>query len=280
MILGYNTNGWAHHDPLQAIEVLAELGYRGVAITVDHGCLNPADARTPQQLVAIQELLQKYNMRSVIETGARFLLDPRQKHEPTLVSARPEDRQRRTAFLLAAVDMAKTLASDCVSLWSGVARDAVVAEVLHNRLASELRQVLDYAGEREVLIGFEPEPGMAIDTMASFENFLHACDAPNLRLTLDVGHLHCQQEFPLADVIRKWGPRIVNIHMEDMRVGIHEHLQFGEGEIEFAPVFQALRDIDYRHGIYVELSRHSHMAPMAARQAISYLQRHLLDQGV
>ena len=41
MLLGYNTNGFAHHDPFEAIEVLAEIGYQSVAITLDHGPLNP-----------------------------------------------------------------------------------------------------------------------------------------------------------------------------------------------------------------------------------------------
>ena len=36
MFLGYNTNGLAHHDLLDAIALLAEIGYRGVAITLDH----------------------------------------------------------------------------------------------------------------------------------------------------------------------------------------------------------------------------------------------------
>ena len=38
----------------------------------------------------------------VIETGARFLLDPRAKHEPTLVTASPEGRARRVDFLFRA----------------------------------------------------------------------------------------------------------------------------------------------------------------------------------
>ncbi len=41
MFLGYNTNGMAHHDLFDAVELLAEIGYRGVAITIDHGALSP-----------------------------------------------------------------------------------------------------------------------------------------------------------------------------------------------------------------------------------------------
>ncbi len=93
LLLGYNTNGLAHHDPYDAVELLAEIGYRSVAITLDHGPLNPFHADFYRNIKQMGRLLDRLGMRSVIETGARFLLDPRLKHEPTLVSA----ERRRTA---------------------------------------------------------------------------------------------------------------------------------------------------------------------------------------
>ena len=78
-------------------------------------------------------------------------------------------------------------------------------------------------------------------------------------------------ETPLADQIARWGPRIVNVHLEDMRRGVHEHLMFGQGEIDFPPVMAALKAGNYRGGIHVELSRHSHEGPTAARQAMEFL---------
>src|SRR5262245_8162527 len=86
MLVGYNTNGFSNHDPFEAIEVLAEIGYRSIAITLDHGPLNPFAADWATNLGRLKEKLRRLGMRSTIETGARFLLDPRQKHEPTLVS--------------------------------------------------------------------------------------------------------------------------------------------------------------------------------------------------
>jgi sugar phosphate isomerase/epimerase len=56
-----------------------------------------------------------------------------------------------------------------------------------------------------------------------------------------------------------------------MRRGVHEHLMFGEGEIDFPPVLEALAAAGYSGGVYVELSRHSHQAPDAARQAWEFL---------
>jgi len=271
MLLGYNTNGLAHHDPLQAIDLLAEIGYRSVALTLDHGLLGPFQPDVARQLEQVRERLERHALRSVVETGARFLLDARVRHEPTLMTAQPRQRARRIDFLRHAIDMAAALGSDCVSLWSGTLRDEVPVEVGLERLAAALGPVLEHAARREVRLGFEPEPGMFIDTLAHFERLLRWVDSPWLRLTLDVGHLYCQGEMPIADYVLRWGDRLVNVHLEDMRAGVHEHLMFGEGEMDFPPILDALRRVGYQGGLHVELSRHSHDGAAAARRAFDFL---------
>ena len=271
MLLGYNTNGFAHHDPFDALEILSEIGYRSVALTLDHGPLNPFAADWQQQLSRLKGELKRLGLRSTIETGARYLLDPRRKHEPTLVSPTEPARERRIDFLKRAVDVAAFLDSDCVSLWSGVRLDDAPDEAVLERLAEALREVLRHATNSGVTLGFEPEPGMFIDTLKSFHRLLQWIDAPHLELTMDVGHLWCQGELPIADYIARWGSRIVNVHIEDMRAGVHEHLMFGEGEMRFAPIVDALAKVGYRGPLHVELSRHSHMAPEVARKAYEFL---------
>ena len=271
MRLGYNTNGLASHDPFDALVLLADIGYRSVALTLDHGPLSPFADDWVVQRARLKSALGGLGMSSVIETGARFLLNPRVKHEPTLVSVEPRDRQRRIQFLKLAIDAAEFLGSDCISLWSGVVRDKAAEPEVWERLVAALQEVLDYANDRSVVIGFEPEPGMFIDTMARFAELQQRLNAPHLKLTLDVGHLHCEGETPIADYIAKWKGEIVNVHIEDMRAGIHEHLMFGEGEMDFPPIFAALRNANFRGGIHVELSRHSHAVPTAAQRAYDFL---------
>lgn len=271
MWLGYNTNGLAHHRLADAMELLHELGYGAIGLTLDHGHLNPFDLDYPAQVSATARQLRRLGLRSVIETGARYVLDPRQKHEPTLVTADADGRRRRVEFYHRAIDTARELGSDCVSIWSGVLHDAAPQAVAMQRLLTGLRQTLDYADARGVTLAFEPEPGMFIDTMARYQQLLSALGDTPLRLTLDIGHLHCQGELPLENMIRDWGSQLANVHLEDMRAGQHEHLQFGEGEIDFPPVIAALKEVSYNGGVYVELSRHSHMAPLAARRAYEFL---------
>lgn len=269
-LLGYNTNGLAHHDPFEAVELLAEIGYRSVALTLDHGPLNPYGEGFDAQLRAMCRLLDRLGLRSVVETGGRYLLDRKVKHEPTLVSPDPVARQRRVDFLCRAVDAARALGSDCVSLWSGTVHDPA-NDSTWDRLIDGLSTTLDYAASRGVTIGFEPEPGMFIDSMARYDELTRRIGHDRLRLTLDIGHLHCQGETPLADYIRRYADQLVNVHIEDMRTDVHEHLMFGEGEIDFPPVMRALAVTGYRGGVHVELSRHSHVGPQAARQAFDFL---------
>lgn len=279
MLLGYNTSGLAHHDPYDALELLADIGYQSVAITLDHGPLNPFAAGWPAEQERLRATLRRLGLRSVIETGARFLLDPRQKHEPTLISPAPELRQKRIDFLKRAIDAAAYLESDCVSLWSGVRRDSASDEQVLERLTESLREVLRHATGAGVTLGFEPEPGMFIDTMKAYSRLLQWIDAPHLQLTLDVGHLWCQGELPLHDYIVHWGERLVNVHIEDMRAGVHEHLMFGEGEMQFPPIIAALVKTGYKGGLHVELSRHSHEAPTAAAKAYVFL-KPLIDSSL
>ena len=232
MLLAYNTNGFAHHDPRQAIALLAEIGYRGVGLTIDHGLLNPNSLDHAAEVAAIRALLERHRMRSVIETGARFLLDPRTKHEPTLMTANAAGRAQRIEFYRYAIEVARELASDCVSIWSGVLREPLDESAAFERLVEGLRQVCDCADRKQVTIAFEPEPGMFIESMARFEQLLDRLGDAPLKLTLDIGHLHCQGETPIAAQIRRWRDRLANLHIEDMRRGVHEHLMFGEGEIE------------------------------------------------
>ena len=272
MLLAYNTNGLAHHDPAEAVALLAEIGYRGVGLTIDHGLLNPYAADHAEDVVAMRRLLERHGMRSVVETGGAVSARSAQKHEPTLMTADPAGRTRRIDFYRRAIDIARELGSDCVSLWSGILRDSSGDDAAFARLIHGLRQVCEYADARQVTVGFEPEPGMFIDRMDRFRELLARFDAPPLRLTLDIGHLHCQGEAPIAAQIRRWSERLANVHLEDMRRGVHEHLMFGAGEIDFPPALAELRVIGYPGLVQVELSRHSHMAPEAARQAFEFLQ--------
>ena len=117
--LGYNTNGFNCHCLEASLDIIAELGYRGVAITLDNYVLNPRDPDLDRKLDNTKAALEKKSLACVIETGARFLLDPRRKHEPTLITTDKAGRQIRLNFLKRALDIAARLEAEAGSSWRG-----------------------------------------------------------------------------------------------------------------------------------------------------------------
>lgn len=98
MLPGYNTNGFAHHKIEDALQILAELGYRSIAFTLDYNTVEPFAANAIARARELGKMAQDLNLNLVIETGARFLLDPRRKHQPTLLSKQASDRKKESGL--------------------------------------------------------------------------------------------------------------------------------------------------------------------------------------
>jgi sugar phosphate isomerase/epimerase len=132
-------------------------------------------------------------------------------------------------------------------------------------------QLAEHAKRRGVQLAFEPEPGLLVDDMAKFEVLKKHLTSARFGLTLDVGHVFCTETIPLRQVYGKFASLVRNIHIEDIRDRKHEHLMFGDGELDFVQILKVLSDNKYNGLINVELSRDSHRAPEVCRRSIEFL---------
>jgi sugar phosphate isomerase/epimerase len=169
------------------------------------------------------------------------------------------------------VDLAVRLRAPVISVWSGVAPEGLDPAAATDRLAAGLRALCAHARGGGVRVGFEPEPGMAVETVAGWERVKAAVGDPALGLTLDVGHCLATGEGAPEDVLGRHARDLVCVQLDDHRAGRHEHLMFGEGEVRWPAVAAAVRASGYAGPLEVELSRHSAEAPVAARRARDFL---------
>ena len=282
-VLGYNTNGLPHHRLTEAFELLAELGYGGVAVSPDVGQLDPFSL-APGEVASVRRAAEELGLVLSVETGSRFLLDPRRKHFPTLLETDPADRRRREAFLERCVDLAAELGAGVVSIWAGRAPGGETGdpgsgeldgprEALWDRLCTGVEQVLERGRECGVRIAFEPEPGMFIERPSGYAELAKRLGSrgESLGLCLDVGHLLCTGDLPVQQVIHAYGHRLAQVHLDDIRDGEHVHRMFGEGSLDLPEVLGALVDVEYAGMAAVELSRDGHRGPEAATEAMAHL---------
>jgi sugar phosphate isomerase/epimerase len=266
---GYGTNGFANHRLDDALEVIADLGYEGVALTLDHHHLDPFGPQLARRVAALADRLAALRLGLVIETGARYLLDPRRKHAPTLLDDEPA---ARLDFLRRAVMIGADLGAEAVSFWAGVRPAALDPDLAWRRLVDGCATVVAAADDAGVPLGFEPEPGMLVEDIAGWHRLRAALGAPrSFGITLDIGHCRCLEPVPAHECVAAVADHLVNVQIDDMRRGVHEHLEFGEGEIDFPPVLRALADAGYHGLVAVELPRHSHAAPDVAARALAFL---------
>ncbi|KIF71186.1 xylose isomerase [Streptomyces sp. AcH 505] len=278
--LGYGTNGLTDLRLDDALGLLADLGYEGVGLTLDHMHLDPlADdlaARTRQ----VGRRLGELGLGVTVETGARYVLDPRRKHGPSLLDPDPEGRAARVGLLVTAVRVAADLGAHAVHCFSGITPPGTGTDTAFERLEETMAPVLAAAEAAGVPLAVEPEPGHLVGDLAGFHELRRRLGDPGLLgLTLDLGHCQCLEPLPPADCVRAAAPWLRHVQIEDMRRGVHEHLPFGDGEMDFPPLLEALAEADYQGLTVVELPRHSHAGPEMARTSLEFL-RGIVTKGV
>ncbi|MFJ8667243.1 sugar phosphate isomerase/epimerase family protein [Streptomyces sp. NPDC093600] len=279
--LGYGTNGLTDLRLDDALALLADLGYDGVGLTLDHMHLDPLAPDLAARTARVARRLDTLGLGVTVETGARYVLDPRRKHGPSLLDPDPDARATRTGLLLRAVRVAADLGAHAVHCFSGVDPQPAHPDDAWKRLAEALTPVLEAATAARVPLAVEPEPGHLLATLDDFHHLRRLLGDPDpalLGLTLDIGHCQCLEAQAPADCVRAAAPWLHHVQIEDMRRGVHEHLPLGEGEIDFPPVLAALAELTaagYPGLTVVELPRHSHDGPELARTSLSFLRDRL-----
>ncbi|WDI16105.1 sugar phosphate isomerase/epimerase [Streptomyces enissocaesilis] len=270
--LGYGTNGLTDLRLEDALRLLADLGYDGVGLTLDHMHLDPLAPDLAARTRHVARQLHRLGLAVTVETGARYVLDPRRKHGPSLLDDDPDARWARVRLLIRSVRVAADLGAHAVHCFSGPRPAGLDQDTAWKRLADALGPVLDAAEDTGVPLAVEPEPGHLLATLTDFHRLRTELGDPEpLGLTLDIGHCQCLEPLPPADCVRAAAPWLRHVQIEDMRRGVHEHLPFGDGEIDFPPVLDALAATGYQGLTVVELPRHSHAGPELAAQSMRFL---------
>ena len=136
------------------------------------------------------------------------------------------------------------------------------------RMISRTRELVAVAESHGVILAQEFEPGYIVgcsdDLLRLFNDIPSDCLAANL----DLGHLFLCDPQPL-EAIHKLGKKIVHVHIENMRAGVHDHLLPQEGDIDLAAYLAALCEAGFHGGLALDLYKYDYEA--VAPEAICYV---------
>jgi len=145
-----------------------------------------------------------------------------------------------------------------------------IAEVW-KRACDLLRRVGEVAAKRDVVLAFEPLDAKQtnfVNTMREGQLLVQETDSPGVGLHLDTIAMSAQGR-PVAETLRLEG----NTHLAHVHVNDPNKRGPGMGELDFAPIAAALRDIGYDKYVSVEAFDYSPGAEETARKSMETLQR-------
>ena len=151
------------------------------------------------------------------------------------------------------------------NLLPGVGRDEAMRHA-----ADVLQAAVPALEENGVVLAVEPlgpEEGDFLVTTPEAVELIEMIGSPQVRLHLDCKAMSTEPE-PIADVIRSHGAMLAHFHANDPnRQGP------GFGQVDFAPILQALGQIDYRGWVSVEVFDYTPGIERLARESIDYMQQ-------
>ena len=258
--------GWA---PERIFAHAASVGYHGVEIapfTLAEDCRSITASRRAELRAAAADC-------GIEIVGLHWLLVSPEGLDINSTDASVRDRTEE--YLRALVELCAELGGKVCVFGSPAQRTIDPAETYleaWKRSVELLRRVAASAATHGVVIAFEPlAPALTnfVNTMAEGQLLVRDVDHPSLRLHLDVIAMHAQGR-PVAETLRLEGNTcLAHVHVNDPN-----KLGPGMGELDFAPIGEALRGIGYDGYVSVEVFDFAPGAEKIAAASIETLKTH------
>jgi sugar phosphate isomerase/epimerase len=276
MQLAFSTNAYLRFSFAEAVRRLAALGYAGVEIMADVPHAWPAYL-LDEQKQAIRDALAKN--RLAISNINAFMMnainDRRQRYwHPSWIEPDVNYRAIRIDHTMRALTLARELGAKCITTEPGGPLEPGQSWSAALKLFVEmLKPVIAHAEKEGVLLLIEPEPGLLVETTDQFLELMRHIDSPAVGLNFDIGHAYCVGDDP-ATTIPRVAKYIRHFHLEDIAATrVHHHLVPGEGAIDFAATFRAIRQIGYDGWVTIELYPYVDDPDAAARTALERVKK-------
>lgn len=254
--------GWEH---ARVCEVVAQEGYTGLEIAPFTLAPRITDV-SPSQRAEIRRTAEKAGLTIL---GLHWLLAKTQGFH--LTSPDSATRQRTGDYLCELARAAADLGGDVLVLGSPMQRnlpEGMPLEQGHTLAIDTLQRCLKTLEETGVYLCLEPlTPAETniLTTAAEAVELIRRLNHPCVKLHLDVKAMS-SEAIPIPDLIRTHREHLRHFHANDPN-----KRGPGFGEVDFRPIFQALREIEYPYWVSVEVFDYSPDPVTIARESLRYM---------
>lgn len=251
----------------KAFAYASELGYTGIEIapfTIDKDVRNISATQRND----VKELAAKHQLEVI---GLHWLLAFTEGFYLTTPDVAVQTET--TEYLKALAKLCGDLGGKVMVLGSPQQRN-LLPDVSLNQATEIAAKVIGDAAtvfaDNDVTLAIEPlgpEEGDFLLTAELGIELAKMIDHPNVRLHLDVKAMSAESK-PIPDIIRDSRDYVVHFHANDPN-----KRGPGMGKVDFAPIFQALREIDYQKWVSVEVFDYEPGVETLATESINYMKK-------
>src|SRR5262245_5979402 len=255
---------------------IRKLGYTGVEIAPF--TFSPYEETFDLRTVSAQRIVdtrQQVEDAGLEMVGLHWLLAKTNGYY--LTSPDPTVRRRTVDYLKALVELCANLGGKIMVLGSPKQRNllpGVTYEDAEEYAVEVLHMVMPTCKQYRVTIALEPLGPAEGDFMLTAQSGIRLAemvDSPYCKLHLDVKAMSSEGR-PIGDIIRDSREWMVHFHANDPNL-----LGPGMGEVDFHPIFAALKEIGYDGWVSVEVFKYEPSPDEIAQKSIEYMQRVLAE---
>ncbi len=255
---------WPHE---RAFRLAQECGYTGIEFAPFTLGAN-ATQITRETREQIRRLSDQYELSPV---GLHWLLA---KTEGLyLTSPDTEVRRRTSGYFVQLAELCRDLGGRLMVLGSPQQRNllpGVTHEQAMEYAADVLRGALPAFVDCDVTLALEPLGPAEGDFMLTAESAIQLArtlDSPNIQLHLDVKAMSSEDK-SIPQIIADSADYLAHFHANDSN-----KRGPGMGDVDFVPIFAALKQIGYKGWVSVEVFDYEPGVERLARESIAYMQR-------
>ncbi len=279
MVFGYSTNAFTKFSLLDSFDKIGALGFKGVEIMCDQPHLYPPEYG-PERLAEVKARLSANQLKPT-NLNSFTLFAVGDTYLPSWIEPEADRRRIRVEHTLACLEIAATIGCANISvppggpLEKGMSRKEALA-FFHKGLD----QVIPKAEALGVQLLIEPEPRLLMERTAEIKPFVREIRCDAVGINFDIGHFYCAGEDPAA-AMEELFPWIGHMHIEDIAADrSHNHLIAGLGAIDYKSVFAAMRRLEYRRDISLELYPYVDRPEEAGRRSLEHLAPLMREAGL
>jgi len=238
-------------DYREAMEQCAKVGYEGVELVVSEtGELNMKTSES--EMLAMKKMAEDMGLE-ICSVGAWNLW------ANNLVSDDPKTVSYAKDIIKQEITAAAVCGADTVLIvpgWVGTpfAEGIVSYDLAYERAQAALSELSEFASRMKVCIGVENVGNSFLLSPLEMKRFIDEIGSDYVGMYFDLGNILYSAGYP-DQWIRILGKRIKKIHFDDYRYGVPGLLGFVdifEGDVDFAAVMSAIRDVGYDDWAVVE----------------------------